>query len=208
MNPPGAVSAHKKMRRLIYVPIIHTEIDMGSLGQQLRHEYIKRYGLRRWKEHKRVVKVMWKGIEDKLEGLRLDYPKVKIYQDGLPCCGKELELVKDIARSGSLNYQLILKLVERGAQVMGTEDPLLLREEYHSITSGSKDDVRERLSKRDSFIAQRVQDTLAEGETGILLMGLIHRVDGKLPKDIHVEFLIHHLPFRRTADAIRDGDRD
>lgn len=194
------------MRRLIYVPVVHTEIDMGSLGQQLRQEYIRRYGQQKWEEHKNTVDAMWRGIENKLEELGLDYPRVKLYQDGLPCCEKELELVKDIARSGSLNHQLILRLVEKGARVMGTEDPSLLLEEYRSILSGSKDNVNvhERLNKRDAFIAQRIQDTLAEGETGILFMGLIHRVDEKLPKDIQIEFLIHHLPFRQTSPPQAD----
>jgi hypothetical protein len=187
------------MRRLIYVPIIHTEIDMGTLGQQLRDEYLKRYGQEKWKEHKRFVETMWKDIEARLEALGLAYQKVKVYQDGLPCCGKELELVKEVARGGSLNYQLLLRLVEKGSQVMGTEDPLILQEEYRSIITGSKENVQERLNKRDTFIAQRIQATLLEGETGILFMGLMHRVDEKLPRDIQVEFLLHHLPFRQTT---------
>jgi len=37
------------MRRLIYVPIVHTMADMGSEAEALKQESIKRYGRRRWR---------------------------------------------------------------------------------------------------------------------------------------------------------------
>lgn len=38
-------------RRLIYVPIIHTEVDMGSLAESFKKEYMKKYGTHKWEQH-------------------------------------------------------------------------------------------------------------------------------------------------------------
>jgi hypothetical protein len=55
------------------------------------------------------------------------------------------------------------------------------------------------LRQRDEFIARRVDESLKEGEVGILFIGLMHRVDRFLPADIEVQYLIHRLPFHITA---------
>lgn len=39
------------MRTLIVIPIIHTEQDMGSLLEQVKQEYVTRYGHEKWAEH-------------------------------------------------------------------------------------------------------------------------------------------------------------
>ena len=65
---------------------------------------------------------LWTGIEERLNQRDLHYNRVKVYQDGLPVCGKELEIVRDIANSGGRNHQLLLKLIHEGATLMGAED--------------------------------------------------------------------------------------
>ena len=39
-----------------------------------------------------MVDKFWKQIEETIDSLRLPYERVRVYQDGLPVCGKELEL--------------------------------------------------------------------------------------------------------------------
>ncbi|MEK6716957.1 MAG: hypothetical protein AABZ16_05660, partial [candidate division NC10 bacterium] len=51
------------------------------------------------------------------------------------------------------------------------------------------------LRERDEFIGRMIRETLKDGEVGILFIGLMHRVDGFLPPDIEVQYLIHRLPF-------------
>ena len=85
-------------RRLIYIPIIHTEIDMGSLAESLKKEYIRKYGMVLWQQHLEKINNLWTDIEDRLNQRHLCYDQVKIYQDGLPVCGKELHIVQDIAK--------------------------------------------------------------------------------------------------------------
>ena len=202
------------MRKLIYVPVIHTEADMGSVAKALKEEYIKRYGLKRWDEHIEVINSMWQGIRQKIFDLGLDYNKTKVYQDGLPVCNKELAIASDLAQAGNENFKIIFELVQRGAKLVGTEEPGLLLEEYSYIKAVTKiDNLEEKgkavknyekialdlLKRRDEYIAKRISKTLMEGETGILFIGMKHRVDEKLSRDIEVSYLIYRLPFKESC---------
>lgn len=53
-------------RRLIYVPIIHTEVDMGSLAESFKKEYMKKYGTHKWEQHLKKINDLWMGIEERL----------------------------------------------------------------------------------------------------------------------------------------------
>jgi hypothetical protein len=120
-------------RRLIHVPIIHSPADMGSMGAELAAACIERLGRRHWDDYVAMLATFWQLIRAGLDGLGLDYGRVDLYQDGLPVCGKELEIVKVAAAKGSDNHQLVLDLISRGATLMGTEDPKLLLEEYRNV---------------------------------------------------------------------------
>jgi hypothetical protein len=217
------------MRKLIYVPIVHTTADMGSQAEALEREHVRRHGRGEWARTRRLIDEVWDGLRTRLLALDLDYRRVRIYQDGLPVCGRELDIVREVAQGGSRNYALILELLERGAVVKGTESPDLLREEYERIRSalpkepvprgrmqtgeldamaesrkaGPPDQGREEfaveseriLRQRDEFIGRRIDETLKEEEVGILFIGLMHRVDRFLPRDVEVQYLIHRLPF-------------
>jgi hypothetical protein len=206
------------LRRLIYVPVIHTEADMGSVAEPLKKEYIKRYGTERWDEHTGAINSMWRGIRQRIFDLGLNYRKTKIYQDGLPVCNKELAIASDLAQAGNENYKIILELVQRGAKLIGTEDPGLLLEEYNYIKDVTKiNNIKEKdkaiqkyekkawdiLKRRDEYIANRIAKTLLEEEIGILFMGMRHRVDEKLPKDVEVSYLIYRLPFKESYNVSR-----
>jgi len=199
------------MRRLIYVPIIHTMVDMGSRAEVLKQEYIRRFGAERWARSRQVIDEAWEGTRSRLLALGLPWERVRIYQDGLPVSGKELEIARDVAAQGSKNYQLVMELVQRGARLMGTESPeLLIREYTHvkRIAEAESDAEREAarqsyaaesaeiLKERDAFIAGRIAETLEEGEVGLLFLGMLHEVDRLLPEGIQVEFLIDRLPLR------------
>ena len=117
-------------RRLIHIPIIHTAADLGSLSEAVRAHYAKVCGRASWDRREQIVESLWADIRENLDALRLDGPKTRIYQDGLPICGFEERIVRELASAGSVNHQLIVGLLDRGAAVMGTEDPQLLMEEY------------------------------------------------------------------------------
>jgi len=190
------------MRRLIYIPIVHTEDNMGSLAEFMKEEYERKYSRQKWQEHIKAVKDIWAKIREKVMGLDLDWQKVRIYQDGLPVSGgKEQLIVKTLAERGSLNHMLIMELAQKGATIEGTEDPELLKAEYANILKiaqakslSERDrlieqynlEARELLSKRDQFIADRINHTLKNGETGILFLGLMHQAHRLIPRDIAI----------------------
>lgn len=186
---------------------------MGSMAEPLKREYVQRYGQNRWDEHIEAINSMWQGIRQKVFDLRLDYGKTRVYQDGLAICQKELAIANELALAGNENYGIIVELIQRGATLMGTENPRLLIEEYNYIKAISETvDLSEKdklinkyeikagelLHDRDEFIAGRINETLLEGETGILFMGMKHRVEEILPKDIEVSHLIYRLPFKES----------
>jgi hypothetical protein len=187
-------------RRLIHVPILHCPADMGSLREGLEAVYVEQFGRRRWQEHLALIDKFWRSVRTGLDELDLDYRRVDLYQDGLPVCGKELEIVRETAARGSENYQLLMDLISRGATLIGTEEVKLLLEEYRSLKEGlatklsddrsakgiGSDAARaaEILAARDAYIGRRIAETLVPGRTGILFMGMMHKVDAYLPGDI------------------------
>jgi len=192
-------------RRIVHVPILHSPADMGSMAEGLASAIIDRFGRRHWDEYLALLDGFWQTVREELEGPALDYQQVNLYQDGLPVCGKELELVKKAAAAGSENHQLLLDLVARGANLIGTEDPKLLLDEYRDVkialkdgpgeTSSPKQPVgvsrhKETLSKRDAYIGRRIDESLQPGRTGILFLGMMHNVEPFLPADIVVTRLV------------------
>ena len=192
------------MRTLIVVPIIHTEQDMGSLITQIKREYIARFGQEKWCQHLQSIDEVWLGIRQMITVLELPYPSVHLYQDGLPICGKEAEIVRDVAAQGSTNHQLLVELMQRGATLQGTEDAQLLLQEYRlhqgDLRETTQDHEQQRsdlsrslLLQRDRFIAQRINATLPAGQIGLLFLGLAHSVEALLGADILVRHLLPAL---------------
>ena len=191
------------MRQLIAIPIVHTPADLGSQREVARQAYITRYGVQRWHQHLEVLAQLWHRIRQRVLALPVDFTTVRLYQDGLPRCGHELAIVETLAAAGSSNHQLLLELVNRGAILMGTEDPALLLQEHdhlrkqHSAqpTPGAEvpPPYDTLIAQRDASIASRIASTLTEGELGLLCIGALHRVAERLPKDIAVYGLFDDL---------------
>jgi hypothetical protein len=190
------------VKRLILIPVIHNLADLGSLAESVRAHYLEHFGPAVWQQRERAVGELWKEIRRAIDALHLDYGQARIYQDGLPVCGKESQIVQELAGAGSLNHQLVLELTGKGAVLMGTEDPQLLIREYqlHRRRIGAGDgndppapsppaDGADLLAARDLFIAQRIAATLQDRETGLLFLGAAHRIDARLMEGIEVATL-------------------
>ncbi len=193
---------------------------MGSAGNMVRRAYVDRTGENAWEKSRLAIADFWDAIETAMDSLRLDYRKARLYQDGLPACGLEEKIVRDLAMQGVPNYRILLKLMERGATLEGTEDPDLLRTEYELIMStaaGATDAgrsegaarLRDLLDQRDRFIARRIDATLAPEDIGILFLGALHRAVQKLPGSIQVVSLPQMLRSQATFEntgASEDAD--
>ena len=188
-----------KTRTLIFFPIIHTRADMGAFDQSIRKMFLRKIGRAALRRKDNVINNMWRTIEETIDGLDLPYEKMRLYQDGLPVCGREVEIVKSLAEAGSRNHRLLLRMMEKGATLMGTESSDLLVEEYQLVKQALGTDAPGIISepkykalsdlllrKRDRFIADRINATLDAGETGVLFLGMLHSLEDKLDKAIRL----------------------
>lgn len=186
------------MRTLLYVPIIHEEADLGSLGAALDRASGSLVGKARWARHKEIVERYWATLGQYMASL--ETPVAAIYQDGLAAEGEMArKVIEEASRRGSRNYQLVLELMARGALPRKTEDISLLVQEGQQlmkvaqrgtgapgvapISKRSKDLL---MRRRDRYMATRINETLEEGETGVLFVGAYHDVLPRLKGDIDV----------------------
>ena len=198
------------MRRLLYVPIIHDEADLGHAGKALSRVSAALSGEQRWAMHEETARRFW---ENMAAYLRSRSPgRLRVYQDGLAAGGEMARrIVEEAAKRGSKNYQLVQELIEAGAEVRQTEDPALLWREREVLlrslgeaaphpnplpegeetlapnTEVSQAERDELMAARDRFIAATIGATLHEGELGVLFIGADHDVASLLPSDIAVE---------------------
>jgi hypothetical protein len=189
------------MRRLLYVPLMHEEADLGSVGKLLAQETASFLPEERRAFHRRVLHDFWQTAAASLRSLGPQ--RLRLYQDGLPADGPVgRRIVEEAARQGSQNYQLILELLDQGAELRKTEDPALLLGERQNILRFAQQvgvepvprDVQEYrrqrdrlLAERDAFIGGTINATLREGELGVLFLGAQHDVASHLARDVVVE---------------------
>ena len=197
----GGPSPRGERRSLIHLPIIHTQADMGALRGAIKEMTIRKLGRAGWERNVHVIDEIWTRIEEAIDSWALPWERVRLYQDGLPVCGREMEILTDLAKAGSRNHRLLLRLRERGAILMGTESADLLVREYKLVKElvgeeGSAKSARLEaryqtqsralLKQRDQAIAERINTTLRRGETGLLFLGMLHSLEGWLDPDIHL----------------------
>jgi len=188
------------MCNLYVIPIIHMSADMGSIASTLNDKATAKLTPELWQRHKEIVSAFWDSIGRFLDAL--DVNGFKVYQDGLVADGEEgLRIVRESVSQGSKNYEIVGRLLERGAVLVKTESLSLVKQEYNYITKMTRSkSSKERevaalryklargmlLKQRDEFIAERINETLAEGESGILFIGAYHDVVHRLAPDIRV----------------------
>jgi hypothetical protein len=198
-------------RKLYLIPIIHMSADMGAVALALDKRATAELGQELWQKHQKVVSGFWDSINQFFGSL--DVNGFKVYQDGLVANGAEgLRIVREGINQGSKNYQIIGKLLERGAVLVRTENLTLVKQERsHIMKMAACKSPKERevtafryklaqsrlLKRRDHFIASRIGETLGEGETGILFIGAYHNIMPNLPADIKVVRV-------KEVDKVRD----
>lgn len=204
------------MRRLIYVPIIHTSADLGSIAKDVAKRGIANLGEETWREHGKTVEGFWDAISHYFDSINVR--GMKLYQDGMVADGEVgHKIVEETARAGSKNYQLISRLLERGAILLTTEDFGLVKQEYDKLLTITQAKsliqkiigvIKYKLAKnrllykRDEFIVKRIEQTLMEGETGILFIGAFHRIKKRLPESIQIRELKDTQKLKRYQELL------
>lgn len=188
------------MCQLYYVPILHKIADFGSLAPTISEKGITLLGEDAWQEHQQVIANFWTSLSNFFKEINVS--GWKIYQDGMVAEGElAKKIVDEAVRKGSKNYEIIQRMLAKGAKIVRTEDIDLLKAELRNITALAQAKTfankalayaryrweKERLlKKRDSYIAKRINETLKEGETGVLFIGAEHKILPHLAKDIKI----------------------
>lgn len=209
------------MRRLIIIPIVHAASDLGRLQGNIAEAKVKLMSESTIESGRRMVELFWSELKEAITCWSQDFSKMQIYQDALPIGPNQLlnieqKIIDDLSAKGSENHRLLQWLSSRGAKIFGTEDPgLLLREYqlaqrslkfYDSDRTASQSDFdqhceeqRMLLESRDAFIVQRIEKTLLADHSGLIFLGMLHRLEPHLSSDIEVTY-----PFGKPAlDHVR-----
>lgn len=204
------------MSNILYVPIIHSDVEIENvLSSTCSYKTQVLSGENEETSSSFLIKGMWIEIQQKLELFNLNWEKVRIYQESLPVCGEEIKIVQVLANKNSYNHKLIVELVKRGAKLEGTEDQRLLLRTYellsHAFLSSngkrkiSMDSYRMvnegRLTTRDRFIAMHIKQTLKEDETGLVFMGIVHKLDQLLKRDYAITYVTYRIPFENVQSV-------
>jgi hypothetical protein len=186
------------VRKLLYVPVIHEAVDLGSISSVADEKGQNTFGHIRWARHKEIVKSFWEKTSEYFKDI--DAKGLEIFQDGLPVGGEiGLNIIHEGARRGSRNYRIVLDLIGRGGVIKKTEDVELLQKELIRTKQLTGKDSHGRedfdalkdlasgeqlMADRDRFVARSINETLEK--CGVLFMGAFHHVPVHLDKDIDV----------------------
>jgi pheromone shutdown protein TraB len=213
------------MRKLIYVPVIHTSADLGSMAEEATRRGIAGLGKDFWEEHRKTVDRFWNAISLYFDSI--DVAGMKIYQDGMVADGEVAEkLVEQGVKTGSKNYELVARLLKRGSVLVKTEEIKLVKQELDRLLAITQAKsllkklmafiryklIKNRLlKKRDEFIAKRIDETLDHGEEGIIFIGAFHNIKRRLPKSILITEIKNTEKVREYQKLLpscqKDGER-
>ena len=205
------------IRSLIYVPVLHTQKETGEILLSLKADEAQPSVDTSSAEQEISVREMWDGIAEKIQKMNIPCLSMRIYQDAMPVCGREKAIAEKLAQKASRNHQLILKLVNKGANLEGTEDPELLIKEYGNLSRligkasisvqsyrdsliEYKEKGAELMKRRDAFITERIKSTLKKDEVPLVFMGVRHELEKLLQGSFVINYIIYRLPFRKVKD--------
>ncbi len=197
------------------------DVDLGSLAEDVAKRGIRDLGEDIWAKHKETVSGFWDSIIEYFDNLEVS--GFKIYQDGMIADGDiGQKIVEEGLKSGSKNYEIISKLLQRSAILVKTEDFALVVEERDRLRQlTTKKNIakliaylkyrlikNQLLEKRDRFIADRINQTLNNEERGILFIGAYHDIIPMLDKDIHVKEIKEIKKIREYHKVLLHGRKD
>jgi hypothetical protein len=212
------------MRTLYYVPIIHSSADMASLEATLAGLAVAEFGKEFWQRHQEVISGFWNSIARYFDSL--DVQGFRLYQDALVVGGDAgMKIVSEGVKGGSRNYEIISRLLDKGAVLTRTEDVYWVKREYNLIAAvaGAKLPAERQvaalryrlaestlLTERDKIITRRIDETLGIDECGILFLGAFHDILSKLPVDIEInqiKEIVKIREFNRAMLSAKDRKR-
>jgi hypothetical protein len=143
------------------------------------------------------LKVYWGEVGNHVSNLEARFGKIsKVYHESVPLGGEEgLKLVEQLNEKA---HRMLRRKCQQGAEFVAFEDMDLLGETMNwqrclaVLLSGPvlqkvSEFYREASRKRYEFMAKRIDETLKDGEAGVLIIGEDHAV--QFPSDIQVFYV-------------------
>jgi len=129
----------------------------------------------------------WSYVTEKLRVFRGRITKV--FRESLSKNTKEA--LKAVGEDDEQGYSLIINLLEEGAELKLTEDPILMgeNESWLKMIKGSSNDTllelyEQSLAERNRYVSNCVAQSLGEGEFGLLLIDSRRKLE--LPQDVRI----------------------
>lgn len=196
-----AAEKFKGTRKLYLVPLIFA-------GRDAPQDYLEK------------AELFWKQVEEQLDSLERKIGKVKkVYHESVSLGGEQgLAMIERLNEKG---FPLIKRKCAQGAELQATEDMDLFAQSLDwsnclrvvmsaNVFQKISEFYREATQERFAYIARRIDETLAEGEAGVLVISEGHSV--QFPPSIQVFYVSPpaldeiHRWFRERAEKSRPSE--
>ena len=154
-------------RTLILIPKMFSEKELKKRGVVVPNDLEDKSG------------EFWSYVEERLRVLSTRIKRVYVES----ACGGEVDELANIKGTDEKLHRIIGWLVDQGAEIMATEDKLLILETEswsslaHEHPGGAEDEMlEESLRDRCTFVSKRISETLKEGETGVLFVDILREL--------------------------------
>jgi hypothetical protein len=166
------------MRTVFVIPLMFTERDLIRINPDLPLDY------------KEKSSGFWAYVDEKLKTQR---SVQKLYYDSLT---KEniAQALEFVEKTNPKSFDVVKKFKDAGAQLLPTEDSMLLEEsnswasmlEREDYSATTQEFLAQTLMDRDKYIASTINDTLGDGETALLFLRPGRRASDFFPSQIRV----------------------
>ena len=174
-----SVEEFKEGRKLYFIPLIHR-------GEDSPDEYVIKFN-KYWEQVEKQIA----DLEAKLGGVK------RIYHELVPAVGDDG--IKAIEELCDRSCKIVRNCLEKGAQLEAAEEADVLTEfmdwsrclmiglQNQRVISQIYQSYLDITKKRNEYIANKIDETLQKGETGILVMRENHQV--QFPTDIQIFYV-------------------
>jgi len=187
-SPEGTEKTQHVGRKLYLVPSIfvpQAKTESGTEPDKNITEYAEK------------VESYWNQAAEHIRGLETRFGKVtKIYHEAIAVGGEEgLKLLEQLNEK---THRLLRRKCQQGAEFVALEDPDLFQEALDwqrcmavvlssSVWRKVSSFHQQASHKRYEFMANRIDETLGDNESGLLIIGTDHAV--QFPQDIQVFYV-------------------
>jgi len=185
---------YKEKRKLYCISLLYSE-------KEAPEDYLEK------------INQYWNQVEEQVKKLEKAGKVNKIYHEAIYSAGEEG--MKGIEKLNEKSYKLVTSKCEEGAELQPLEDRELFYEcmdwrrcmilPFNSgiVLNKVLEFYKEASKKRYEYVAQRIDETLKEGETGMLIMNEDDRSNIPFPSDIEI-FIVHPPVFADIQQWIRE----